>query len=164
MANMKSSVGIFFKQLRGLLHKNFIHLVYRKWLSSSIQCLILPIVLIAVFLNIENFARVYNGYGVGTPAPIPTFEESLRGGRDLVILANATRGPDIKAVIERFRAPMARYNNKLVVKERYEEIAEHCQSSNYGVSKCHAAILLDDCKCAIQHVCWRPVRCLNDPS
>ncbi|KAL8308657.1 hypothetical protein RB593_006804 [Gaeumannomyces tritici] len=139
-----SPVVVFGRQTWALTRKNLIHLVIRRWLATAIQCLILPIVLIGVFTNIQNFARPKSVHGFGAPNTVRSFEDSLSGGRDFLIVANASRGSDIQRVVQGLRDQVAKRDNKLVVVDRWQDIESRCIVNRQGFSNCHSAVWFKD--------------------
>ncbi|KLU91143.1 hypothetical protein MAPG_09666 [Magnaporthiopsis poae ATCC 64411] len=139
-----SPVVVFGRQTWALTRKNLIHLVMRRWLSTAIQCLILPIVLIGVFTNIQNFARPRSVYGFGTPSTIRAFEDSLGDGRDFLVVANSSQARDVQAVVQGLRDRVAKRGNKFITVERWQDIESRCIVNRQGFSNCHSAVWFKD--------------------
>lgn len=141
-----SPVVVFGRQTWALTRKNLIHLVMRRWLSTAIQCLILPIVLIGVFTNIQNFARPKSVYGFGTPSTIRAFEDSLSDGRDFLVVANSSQGRDVRAVVQGLQDRVAKRGNKFVTVEQWQDMESRCIVNRQGFSNCHSAVWFKDCE------------------
>ncbi|KAL8377817.1 hypothetical protein RB595_008479 [Gaeumannomyces hyphopodioides] len=140
-----SPVVIFGRQTWALTRKNLIHLVIRRWFVTAVQCLILPIVLVGVFTNIQNFARPKSVHGFAPPGTVRSFEDSLSGGRDFLIVTNATnQGSDLQRVVQGLRDQVTKRGNKFVAVDRWQDIESRCIVNRQGFSNCHSAVWFKD--------------------
>lgn len=138
------SVPVFLRQTRALVHKNLIHL-RRRWISTTLQGLVLPLVLLAVFLNLDNFTSQAARHGFSQPFKIPTLAQSLEQGTgDLVFVYNDTLGSDVQRVVRKIKEPLAHLSGRLVDLQDPKAVFDYCKTDSSGVSGCHATVAFMD--------------------
>ncbi|KAJ3564459.1 hypothetical protein NPX13_g7837 [Xylaria arbuscula] len=129
----------FLGQTVALVKKNLVIAVKRKWLSTIIRSLIIPIVLLVLLLEIQNFVKDQNRYGIGTIHPIRSLTDSLQGSKPIVVARSPNLGPDFPAFFDRFEKSLGDHHIIKSVDEN--EIDSTCPVDSHGHSPCHAAII-----------------------
>ncbi|TGJ84080.1 hypothetical protein E0Z10_g4677 [Xylaria hypoxylon] len=129
------------RQTLVLVKKNLVVTVKRKWLSTLIRSLILPIVLLVLLLEIQNFVKDQNRYGIGSPHPIKSLKDSLQGSGPIVISRVPSLGQDFPPVLDRFEKAL---ENHKVIFVNEGELDSTCPVDYHGRSPCHAAIIFKD--------------------
>ncbi|RYP01639.1 hypothetical protein DL766_003252 [Monosporascus sp. MC13-8B] len=132
---------LFWRQTWALVRKNFLIVVARSWLSTLIRSLILPIALLVVLLEIQNFMSTGNVYGFGSPNKIPSLADSV-DDKKLVFVNSPELGPDFPPIFEKIVGPLGA---DAVLQLRNEgEIERTCPVDYNGNSPCHAVVLFND--------------------
>ncbi|KAK8028607.1 hypothetical protein PG991_005663 [Apiospora marii] len=139
---MKS--GRLMAQTRALTRKNFTLALFRSPVSTFIQALALPILILTLLLEIPYFTPDNNKYGVGRPAAILSLRESMRatGGKKLVIVESHGLGPDFPDVLSRLTAPLDAQTVVHLTNE--DDVARACSVDFHGQSNCHAVVSFND--------------------
>ncbi|KAI0441149.1 hypothetical protein F4803DRAFT_437510 [Xylaria telfairii] len=129
----------FLGQTVALIKKNLVVAVKRKWLSTIIRSLVIPIVLLVLLLEIQSFTKDQNHYGIGTIHPIRDFQDSLQGSKPIVIANSASLGPDFPPILDRFEKSLG--NHHIIKRVDEDEIESTCPVDPHGHSPCHAVVL-----------------------
>ncbi|RYP08627.1 hypothetical protein DL764_001755 [Monosporascus ibericus] len=132
---------LFWRQTWALIRKNFLIVVVRSWLSTLIRSLILPIALLVVLLEIQNFNRTGNVYGFGSPNKIPSLADSV-DEKKLVFVNSPELGPDFPPVFEKIVEPLGA--DAVLQLDNEGEIERNCPVDYDGNSPCHAVVLFND--------------------
>ncbi|RYP51833.1 hypothetical protein DL768_002909 [Monosporascus sp. mg162] len=133
--------SLFWRQTWALIRKNFLIVVARSWLSTLIRSLILPIALLVVLLEIQNFNRTGNVYGFGSPNKIPSLADSVNT-KKLVFVNSPELGPDFPPVFEKIVEPLG--VDAVLQLDNEGEIERTCPVDYDGNSPCHAVVLFND--------------------
>jgi hypothetical protein len=143
MAGASNRILEFTHQVKAITRKNLVLLVTRHWLSTVLQSIIAPIVVLALTLNIRNFTRgsLYR-FGVGSPIPIRTLENAIPSSQHLVFVKDPSLGPDIDTVISTVSRPLA--PEKTARFDNPEEASSHCRPNFRGISDCYAVVEFRD--------------------
>ncbi|KAF2972973.1 hypothetical protein GQX73_g641 [Xylaria multiplex] len=131
----------FLGQTLVLVKKNLVITIKRKWFSTIIRSLVLPIVLLVLLLEIQNFSKDPNRYGIGPPHPIKSLQDSLKGSKPIVISLAPTLGLDFPPVLDRFEKALG--DHKVIYVDE-DQLDSTCPVDYHGRSPCHAAILFTD--------------------
>ena len=86
-------------QFKALTKKNLRLLVLRHWAMTLFLGAILPVLLLAVTLNLDKYAPDPRPYGLGSPRPISSIQSRI-GGRQLVIVRPPNLASDVDRVIQ----------------------------------------------------------------
>lgn len=133
----------FWRQTWALTKKNIIIAVYRKWFSTLLRSLIFPLILQVLLLEIQNFAKDENRYGVGDPHPIPTLADSMAASsKPLVLVQQPGLGSDFAPVLEKITGPLD--SNKLIHLDDSDAIDVTCPVDYHGNSPCFAVVIFND--------------------
>ncbi|KAI1266024.1 hypothetical protein F5Y18DRAFT_435477 [Xylariaceae sp. FL1019] len=133
---------VLVRQTLALTKKNLVVAVKRKWLSTLLRSLILPIALIVLLLEIQNFTKDRNKYGYGSIHQIRDLSDTIHGSKSLVLVHNSTLGPDFAPFLERFRPKVGKANVIELTTE--SDIDAKCPVDYHGNSPCHAVVLFND--------------------
>lgn len=132
----------FLGQTVALIRKNLVVAVKRKWLSTIIRSLVIPIVLLVLLLEIQNFTKDPNRYGIGTIHPIRSLKDSLQGSKPIVVARSSGLGPDFSPVFDRFEKSLG--DHHIIKSVNEDEIDGTCPVDSHGHSPCHAAIIFQN--------------------
>ncbi|KAI1312365.1 hypothetical protein F5Y03DRAFT_390713 [Xylaria venustula] len=132
----------FLGQTVALARKNLVIAVKRNWLSTIIRSLVFPIVLLVLLLEIQNFTKDQNRYGIGPVHPVRTLQDSLRGSKPIVISRSSSLGSDFPPVLDRFEKSLQ--NHQVLQRVDEEGIDNLCPVDYRGHSPCHAVVLFKD--------------------
>lgn len=128
----------FLRQTLVLVKKNFVITIKRKWVSTILRSLILPIALLVLLLEIQNFTKDRNHYGFGDIHPIGNVTDGLQGSKPLLVVHNSTLGPDFPPVLQRFLKSLG--SAKVIQVDDVAKVDAACPVDFHGHSPCHAAI------------------------
>ncbi|GAW22798.1 hypothetical protein ANO14919_123410 [Xylariales sp. No.14919] len=128
-------------QTLALVKKNFVITLKRQWISTLIRSLIFPVVLLVLLLEIQNFTKNQDRYGIGSQHPVKTLQDSLQGSKPLVITRARSLGSDFPPVLGRFEKALG--NHKVTYVDE-NELDRTCPVDYHGRSPCHAAVLFKD--------------------
>lgn len=132
----------FLSQVKVLTKKNLVLLTTRHWISTLIQAIIVPILILALTLNIKNFTPKFQGYGIGSPGPVRSIQDSIHESQHLVLVRPPYVGPDVDGVIASIKKPLSPHQVR-VVGSRAEANA-NCPTTWRGVSQCYAIVSFAD--------------------
>lgn len=132
----------FIRQTLALIKKNFVIAIKRKWFSTIVRSLILPIALLVLLLEIQNFSADQNRYGIGHPHPIKDLQSSLQGAKPIILSRSPGLGPDFSPVFERLKKSLGGHD---IIEQVGEDAFDStCPVDYHGRTPCHAAILFKD--------------------
>ncbi|KAK4449270.1 putative ABC transporter [Podospora aff. communis PSN243] len=131
-------LGEYASQVRAVTKKNLVLLVTRHWISTLIQVVLIPVAFHALILNINNYGGNERGFGIGTPRPIRSIQESIPATQQLVLVKSPGIGSDVDAVIKKLSDPLPK--EQLVVLDDILEARARCQPNTRGVSGCYAVV------------------------
>jgi len=132
-------------QTKALVKKNLVLYLRRKWFSTAIQAYILPLLVLCLVFNAQNFGKRPPGYGIGTSAPVRSFRGSLEAsGKDFIIVSNDTLGPDVETAIGNLLRPLEGIPNTIHRLRNDDELAKRCTANLRGISNCYGALIFDD--------------------
>ncbi|KAI5853669.1 P-loop containing nucleoside triphosphate hydrolase protein [Durotheca rogersii] len=133
----------FGRQTWALTRKNLLIAAVRKWFSTLLWSLVLPLALLVLLLEFQNFSRDGNRYGVGDPHPIRSLADSLAATpRKLVFVQSPGLGPDFRPVFDQLVRPLS--PGQLVHLEDAGQIEATCPVDYHGNSPCHAVVTFRD--------------------
>ncbi|KAB5536413.1 hypothetical protein GE09DRAFT_326681 [Coniochaeta sp. 2T2.1] len=131
------------RQTKTITKKNFRFLLLRNWFSTLLQAAIIPVLTIALTLNIKNFS----GSGLdepGPPAPIRTVRESLPANKFLVFASRPGLGPDVDNVIQKITEPLADIASQVLLHQDPDNLPSECFPTFHGISDCFAVVEFND--------------------
>jgi hypothetical protein len=138
-------MGVF-RQTRVLAQKDLKIVAFRRWLTTFLRALALPIAYIIFIAYARNFFLPPSKYGIGTPRPILDLTTEVfngttnLGGRNRVIfINNGHENGEIEAVIDRLSSPLRSIGVDVRVLPNDDDLLNVCQSSLIGFSKCYAS-------------------------
>ncbi|KAI4247922.1 MAG: hypothetical protein LQ352_006052 [Teloschistes flavicans] len=132
---------LFLRQVRTLLWKNILIVLFRHAFSTPFRCFLLPVIYIGFLAYARNLFIPPAHYGIGTSTPVRSLTEGLAasgGGRDTVVLVNSGfTGGDIDNVINQVASTAT---GKIVhITPNEDDLLTFCRSSLRGVSRCYGA-------------------------
>ncbi|KAI1074427.1 P-loop containing nucleoside triphosphate hydrolase protein [Whalleya microplaca] len=131
------------RQTWALTRKNFTIAVVRQWISTLLRSLVFPIVLLVLLLEIQNFSKDQNRYGIGSPRPVESLADSLRNsGKNLVLVQEPGLGSDFPPVLEKITEPLDQ--SKVIHLNDSSKIDSTCPVNYHGSSPCHAVVVFKD--------------------
>lgn len=131
------------RQTWALCRKNLTITLHRCWLSTLIRAYVLPILFIALLLEIPNLSSDGNGYGVGAPAKVATLAESMKGSaKPLAIIGSQNLGPDFPTALARLTGPLDK--GRVLRLESESQIPGACAVDFHGKSNCHAVLIFHE--------------------
>ncbi|KAI1341443.1 hypothetical protein F5Y15DRAFT_431193 [Xylariaceae sp. FL0016] len=128
------------RQTWALMRKN-LNIITRKWFSTLLRSLILPIALLVLLLEIQNFSANKNKYDIGSPHFIRSLADSMQDSRPLVVVHNNTLGLDFPPVLEKIVQPLG---SKVVHLDDESKVDLKCPVDYHGSSPCHAVVIFND--------------------
>ncbi|KAK4647634.1 uncharacterized protein QC761_0002970 [Podospora bellae-mahoneyi] len=137
-----TSLRDFSRQVKAITKKNLVLLVTRHWISTLLQSIVAPIVVLALVLNIRNFAKSRERLGVGHARPIRALVEAIPASQQLILVRPDFLGSDVDTVIGRLAALLP--NDKTIRFNSANEARGHCTPNFRGVSNCYATIVFKD--------------------
>ncbi|KAM7205792.1 putative ABC transporter [Naviculisporaceae sp. PSN 640] len=129
-------------QVKALTKKNLRLLITRHWLSTLLQAVVAPILIIALTLNINNFAPTSQRYGVGEVRPVRSIKNSIADSQRLVFVKPPNLGPDVSNVIQTIASTLL--PEQVVTVDDQEAAARTCPLTWRGVSDCYAVVVFKD--------------------
>ncbi|KAI1324476.1 hypothetical protein F5Y16DRAFT_303201 [Xylariaceae sp. FL0255] len=133
----------FVRQTLALTKKNLIIAIKRKWISTLLRALILPILFLVLLLEIQNFVKDTNTYGIGSIHAIKTLSDSLgESGKPLVTIQDPGLGKDFAPFFERFKQTIG--SHSLIQLDDESQLNTTCPVDFHGQSPCHAAVIFTD--------------------
>ncbi|KAK4160939.1 putative ABC transporter [Cladorrhinum sp. PSN259] len=134
----------FARQVKALTKKNLLLLITRHWLSTLIQAVIAPILLLALTLNIRNFNPTPQRYGVGKPRPIRSLVDAIPSSQQLILVRPNFLGPDVDPVLDRIAEPLKDQQGKVLRFDNEVDAQSHCIPNFRGVSNCYGIVTFQD--------------------
>jgi ATP-binding cassette, subfamily A (ABC1), member 3 len=131
----------FCRQTWALVKKNLIIVCVRSWLSTFIRGYVIPIALITLLLNIQNFAKDTNAYGFGNSFLVQDLAHTI-GNKKLVLVREMGISLDVQHVLDTITKPLDAA--KLVLLNSTDEVEETCPVDFHGNSPCHAVVIFQD--------------------
>ncbi|KAK3689693.1 hypothetical protein B0T22DRAFT_177099 [Podospora appendiculata] len=132
----------FSRQVQALVKKNLTLLVTRHWLSTLIQAAIVPILILALTLNINNFTPKNTGNGIGDPRPIRPIHDAITGNQQLVFVKPPHLGADVDRVIRTISSTLPAA--QVLEFDSWKQGDTYCKTSFRGVSSCYAMVTFND--------------------
>ena len=129
------------RQTWALTRKNFITIILRKWISTLIRAFILPILLLVLLLEIQNFTKTNSRFGVGTTNPVRDLADTILDKR-LVFVRTPGLGPDFEPVYKKILEPLRR--ESIFELDNPADIDNACPVDYHGTSPCHAVVEFND--------------------
>lgn len=131
------------RQTWALCRKNQTITLTRCWFSTLIRAYILPILFIALLLEIPKLSSDGNGYGVGAPAKVATLADSMKGSTKLLaIIESRSLGPDFPTALARLTEPLDK--GRVLRLESESQVPGACAVDFHGKSNCHAVLIFHD--------------------
>ncbi|KAI0837728.1 hypothetical protein F5Y06DRAFT_63286 [Hypoxylon sp. FL0890] len=143
MRSLDIDLQLFWRQTWALTRKNFIITIQRKWFSTLLRALVFPIALQVLLLEIQNFSKDNNKYGVGDPHPIPSLAQSMAGSsKPLVLVQEPGLGPDFQPVLDKITSPLD--SSRLIHLNNSDQVDVTCPVDYHGNSPCYAVVVFKD--------------------
>ncbi|KAI1470153.1 P-loop containing nucleoside triphosphate hydrolase protein [Daldinia caldariorum] len=131
------------RQTWALTRKNLLITVLRKWRSTFFRSLLFPIVVLVLMLEVQNFTKDNNGYGIPNPRSVRSLADSMAGSsKPLILVQEPGLGPDFQPVLEKITDPLD--SNRLVHLNNSNKIDATCPVDYHGNSPCHAVVIFKD--------------------
>ncbi|KAF5010714.1 hypothetical protein FDECE_3125 [Fusarium decemcellulare] len=140
---MFSGLRLWFRQTLALTRKIFLITVVRHWLSTLIHSFIIPILILVLVLEVQNFIADRSRYGVGSPSPIQNLSDSLPNDAKLLFVQPPKLGSDVAATVKKITDPL-KGKARIESVEDEAELLQRCPTSLNGVTDCYAAIIFND--------------------
>ncbi|KAG9506280.1 hypothetical protein J7337_003262 [Fusarium musae] len=138
---MFSSTRLWVRQLQALTRKIFLITLVKHWLSTLLRALLIPVLILVLVLQIQNFTGDGSRYGVGEPSPIPNLAETLPPGTKLVFVQGSNAGSDVGGVITKIKDGL---KGSVEVADSETDLRKRCPTSLSGVTNCYAAVIFND--------------------
>ncbi|KAG4274560.1 hypothetical protein FPRO04_09227 [Fusarium proliferatum] len=138
---MFSSTRLWFRQLQALIRKIFLIALVKHWLSTLLRALLIPVLILVLVLQIQNFTGDGSRYGVGEPSPIPSLAETVPSGTKLVFVQGSNAGSDVGGVITKIKDGL---KGTVEVADSEADLRKRCPTSLSGVTNCYAAVIFND--------------------
>ncbi|KAF5557208.1 ABC transporter [Fusarium phyllophilum] len=138
---MFSSTRLWFRQLQALTRKIFLITLVKHWLSTLLRALLIPVLILVLVLQIQNFTGDGSRYGVGEPSPIPSLAATLPPGTKLVFVQGSNAGSDVGGVITKIKDGL---KGTVEVADSEADLRKRCPTSLSGVTNCYAAVIFND--------------------
>jgi hypothetical protein len=129
------------RQTRTIVKKNLRFLLIRGWKLTLLQAAVIPTIIIALTLNIQNFAPS-TIITPGPPSPIKSLRNSLPASKFLVFTTRPGLGPDVDDVIRIVTAPLEGGN--VIRHSDPDNLPSQCRPSFHDVSDCYAVVEFND--------------------
>ncbi|KAK9427506.1 hypothetical protein V1505DRAFT_379941 [Lipomyces doorenjongii] len=137
-------VDIFFRQTWALAKKTLLIVVVRRWNTTLIRAVLLPVAFMVLLANLKNFLAPSNGYGIGSRLPVQSLVSNVPQNEKLVFVQTPGLGSDVFTVVEKLSVPLRAANKTLVYLTQVEDLITTCKESLQGVSDCFAAVVFND--------------------
>lgn len=128
----------FLRQTWALTRKNLLRVLVRRWLTTPLRALILPIVFVLIISYAKNWALPAGRYGIGSPSQIMSLSEALAASdytRDtVVIIDDGRKTGDIGRVVRELSSIVHASGKQLRVLDSVSSLRKICQGSLLGVS------------------------------
>lgn len=134
------------RQAATLVGKDLLIIVRRRWLSTALRALALPIVYMWFISYVRNFFLPPSVYGVGEPRPLRDIGQvfngsvSLGGRNTVAFVNNAFYGGQIEDVITALATSFSDLGVQTHLLESDDSLFEVCRSSLRGSSSCYGAV------------------------
>ncbi|KAI1659759.1 P-loop containing nucleoside triphosphate hydrolase protein [Daldinia decipiens] len=131
------------RQTWALTRKNLLITILRKWRSTLFRSLLFPIVVLVLLLEVQNFSKDTNGYGIANPRSVSSLADSMASNsKSLVLVQEPGLGADFQPVLEKITDPLD--SNRLIHLEDSNKIDATCPVDYHGNSPCHAVVIFKD--------------------
>ncbi|KAI1476941.1 P-loop containing nucleoside triphosphate hydrolase protein [Daldinia eschscholtzii] len=131
------------RQTWALTRKNLLITILRKWRSTFFRSLLFPIVVLVLLLEVQNFSKDTNRYGIANPRSVDSLADSMAGNtKSLILVQEPGLGPDFQPVLEKITDPLD--SNRLVHLNDSNKIDATCPVDYHGNSPCHAVVIFKD--------------------
>ena len=130
------------RQTWALTRKNFIITVLRKWISTLIRALILPILLLVLLLEIQNFSKDTRKYGFGSPNAVRDLVDTIPDDKKLVFVQSPGLGPDFGPVHKTIVDPLK--PGSVLELDNLDKVDTACPVDFHGDSPCYAVVVFND--------------------
>lgn len=134
----------FTRQVKVLTKKNLVLLVTRHWLSTLLQAIIVPILILALTLNIRNFNPTPKRYGTGKPRPIRSLVDAIPKGQQLILVQPDFVGDDVGPVLDSIAEPLKNDPGKVLRFDDEVQARSRCTPNFRGVSNCYGIVTFLD--------------------
>jgi ATP-binding cassette, subfamily A (ABC1), member 3 len=136
----------FLRQTWALTTKDLRIVVLRRWFSTFLRAVALPIAYMFFIAYVRNFFLPPSDYGIGSPRPVRNLTSEVfgsdvsLGGRDRVVFINSgNTGGQIDQLIDNVAAPLREAGADVYTLSSDDELLEICRSNLRGLSRCYAA-------------------------
>jgi ATP-binding cassette, subfamily A (ABC1), member 3 len=130
------------RQTWALTKKNFTVAIKRSFGWTLFRAYILPLLIVALLLEIPNFNKRTNYNGVGTAATVKSLAESMDSSRKLAIVQLANQTSDVQQVIDTITEPLG--EDKVIRLSSTDDVWDACNVDFHGNSNCHAVLTFSD--------------------
>lgn len=132
------------QQTAAIVKKNLLYLVVRNWFPTLLQATIIPVLILALTLNIKNYSRP-NLRPNAAPSPIPSLRDSIPGDRQFFIITPPNVPSDIDDVVQKITSQLSDIPNQIqLITSSTDDTPEQCLTTVHGISKCHAVLRFND--------------------
>ncbi|KAF4414776.1 ATP-binding cassette sub-family A member 9 [Fusarium acutatum] len=136
-------MSLWFRQIYALTRKIFLITTIHRWRTTLLQAFVIPILILALVLQIPNFTDNGSQYGVGKPLPIQNLSDSLPTGAKLIFVRPSNSASDISTVINKVTNSLGN-QARVESAENESELLKRCPTSLNGATDCYAAIIFND--------------------
>ncbi|KAK7423501.1 hypothetical protein QQX98_000958 [Neonectria punicea] len=138
-----TSVLLWLQQTKALTRKIFLITVVRHWISTLIRSLLIPIVILVLVLEIQNFSANSSKLGVGSPSPIQALSDSLPNGARVLFVQPSSLGSDVSSVVKQLTDSLGSKARAEFIEDE-AQLTKHCVTNLNGKADCHAAVIFND--------------------
>jgi ATP-binding cassette subfamily A (ABC1) protein 3 len=131
------------RQTKPIIRKNLLYLLVRNWIPTLLQAAIIPIAILALTLNINN----YNGSQITPnppPSPIISLRDSLSDGKIFIIVTPPGLASDVDDVVKKLTTQLSDIPDQVVLSTNATKDPPQCKTTFHGVSNCHAILIFND--------------------
>ncbi|KPM40517.1 hypothetical protein AK830_g6070 [Neonectria ditissima] len=143
MAFNLTFLRLWLRQTEALTRKIFLITVVRHWVSTLLRCLIVPIAILVLVLEIQNFSPNSSKFGVGSPSPIQSLPNSLPNGAKLFFVQPSRLGSDVGSVVKKLTESLGSKAKPEII-EGEDELMTRCRTNLNGKTDCYAAVIFND--------------------
>ncbi|KAK9774832.1 hypothetical protein SCAR479_08387 [Seiridium cardinale] len=130
------------RQTWALTKKNFTIAIVRSWGWTLFRACIFPIIIVVLLLEIPNFSKSSNKYGVGSPATVKSLAQSMDRSKKLAIVQPPDLASDAQAALDRLTAPLD--GSRVTRLDSSDQVWDACSVDYHGNSNCHAVLTFTD--------------------
>lgn len=145
---MFANARLWLRQIHALIRKILLITIVKHWLSTLLRALVIPILILLLVLQIQNFTGDGSRYGVGKPSPVPSLNDNIPPGTKLVFVQSPNAGLDVSDVIKKITIGLK--DKTVEIGDNEADLRKRCPTSLSGVTNCYAAIIFNDSPLTLQ--------------